>query len=507
MNPIIPGMHPDPTICRVGEDFYLVNSSFEYFPALPLFHSKDLIHWEQIGHCITRNSQLTLRKGFPNCTGTYAPTIRYNNGIFYVVCTNVAYGGADEGNFLIWTKDIYGEWSDPIFLDLPGIDPSLFFDEDGKVYYIGAYGEIFVSQIDIATGKAIGERRNIWAGTGGNDPEGPHMYHIGDWYYLFISEGGTEYGHMLTVARSKEVFGPYEACPDNPVLTNRSTSLPIKAVGHADLVQDNRGEWWAVCLGIRTIGYPFKHNLGRETMLLKVQWDKEGWPIMGDHGTIGIEMEADCLPQVPFKKKPVRDYFAQGKLDYVWNSLYNPVEGLVSLKEDGIYLVGNEVGLSEKDSLAWLGRRQEQHTFVARTHLTFDPIKENEEAGLTIYMNASHHYEIALTRLEGQRVIIVRRSIGSLWKIEAMIPYEKDHVVLELAGNEEWYTFGYGEKETTINQLGQGETAYLTTEVGGRFTGNYIALYATGNGSKCEGKAKFSWFELENKEKECKIQE
>lgn len=501
-NPIIKGMHPDPSICRVGEDYYLVNSSFEYFPGIPIFHSKDLIHWEQIGHCITRNSQLKLVKGFPNCTGIYAPTIRYSNGVFYVVTTNVAYGREDEGNFFIWTKDPYGEWSDPIFLDMPGIDPSLFFDENGKVYYMGTYGEIYLCEIDIHSGKSIGERKNIWTGTGGNDPEGPHIYHINDWYYLFISEGGTEFGHMLTTARSKNIWGPYEPCPNNPVLTNRSTSRPIKSVGHADLVKDQRGNWWAVCLGVRSIGYPFKHNLGRETMLVKVEWTKEGWPIIGNDGFVDVEMEADCLPEVLVEKKPARDCFLSPELDYVWNYLYNPIDGLVKLeqKQGGVLLYGNEHGLSEKESLAWLGRRQEEHVCTVRTKLRFDPKKDKEEAGLTIYMNNAHHYEAALSKVDGKTVILLRRTIGSLYKIEQMIPYEKEEVILELIANEEFYTFGYGETEESIKVLGQGETAYLTTEVGGKFTGNYIAMYATGNGSPCENPAHFSWFELRNKE-------
>ena len=286
-NPIISGFHPDPSICRVEDDFYLVNSTFEYFPGIPVYHSKDLLHWKQIGHCITRNSQLTLRKGVPNMTGIYAPTIRYQNGIYYVVTTNVTYGAEQDGNFFVWTKDPYGEWSDPVWINCPGIDPSFYFEEEGFAYYTGAHNNhIFLAKIDLTTGKVVEEGKEIWAGTGGNDPEGPHIYKINGWYYLFISEGGTEYGHMLTVARSKTIDGPYESCPHNPVLTNRSRSLPIKAVGHADIVQDQNGNWWTVCLGVRPIAYPFKYNLGRETMLVPFVWDQEGWPVMGNNGLL-----------------------------------------------------------------------------------------------------------------------------------------------------------------------------------------------------------------------------
>ncbi|MFQ9094250.1 MAG: glycoside hydrolase family 43 protein [Ruminococcus sp.] len=261
-NPILPGFHPDPSICRVGDDFYLVTSSFEYFPGLPIYHSRDLVHWEQIGHCLTRDSQVHLVTGAPNCLNIYAPTIRYHDGLFYVIVTNVT--GDNHGNFIITAKDPAGEWSDPIALPFPGIDPSLFFDEDGKVYYLGTDGGIYLSEMDITTGAAIGETHRLWQGTA-NNPEGPHLYKIDGMYYLLLAQGGTELCHMAVLARSESILGPYEPCPHNPVLTNIGQSLAIKAAGHADLVEDAEGNWWAVCLGIRPLAYPFRHNLGRET--------------------------------------------------------------------------------------------------------------------------------------------------------------------------------------------------------------------------------------------------
>ncbi|SFR98963.1 glycoside hydrolase family 43 protein [Anaeromicropila populeti] len=503
-NPIIAGMHPDPSICRVGEDYFLVNSSFEYFPGIPVFHSRNLIQWDLIGHCITRNSQLTIRKGFPNETGTFAPTIRYHNGTFYVVCTNVTYGGADDGNFFVWTKDPFGEWSDPVWLDCPGIDPSFFFDEDGITYYIGtASGQIYLCQIDLNSGERISEYENIWAGTGGNDPEGPHLYKYNGWYYLLISEGGTEYCHMITVARSKSVKGPYESCPRNPVLTNRSYGLSIKAVGHGDLFFDQNNNWWSVCLGIRPISYPYRHNLGRETMLVPVVWDKDGWPVFGRNGLLDEEIETDRLPltddtcEVGLFPDMVLDDF-RGVLRKEWNFIYNPIEGAVELGTEGLSLQGNSVSLSEADSLAWIGRRQEHHVFYARTLLYFDPQNEGEEAGLCIYMNNKHHYEIAITWVNGSRILMFRRQIGSLWKVEQQIPYEKMEVEFFLNADKEHYFFGYVKGYERI-VLGSGETAYLTTETGGKFTGNYIGLYATGNGRACCNKAVFKWFEYVGK--------
>lgn len=500
-NPIIPGFHPDPSILRVGEDYYLVTSSFEYFPGIPLFHSRDLIHWEQIGHCITRNSQITLSRAAPNCMGIFAPTLRYHQGRFYVITTNIT-NQEKGGNFLIWTDNPYGEWSDPLWIDLPGIDPSLYFDEDGRVYYTGTNDNIFLCEIDIHTGKLLGQRKDIWSGTGGCNPEGPHIYKIHDYYYLFISEGGTAQCHMLTVARSKSIEGPYIPCPSNPVLTNRSLPLPIKAVGHADLVEAHDGSWWAVCLGIRPVSFPDRHHLGRETFLAPVMWDQDKWPIFGNNGSIDLVMEADCLPQHPYPQKNTRDDFLGDTLDLCWNFIYSRDDTLWSLTERRGFLTlkGNEAGLSDKETSAWVGRRQEHMECTAATHLSFSPIWNGEEAGLCIFLNCDHHYEIALTRADHQNKILFRRKIGSLWKVENCIDYHGDSVIFEMSATPNLYRFGFRDEGGRLVSLGQGEVQYLSTEVGGRFTGNYIALYSTGNGKKCSAPAYFDWFDYQFKE-------
>lgn len=494
-NPILPGFHPDPSICRVGDDFYLVNSSFEYFPGIPLYHSRDLIHWEQIGHCLTRNSQVTLAQGAPNRAGIYAPTIRYHNGTFYCIVTSV--GGGE--NFFVTTDDIYGEWSEPVMLpDFQGIDPSLFFDDDGKVYYSGTDRSIYVCEIDLKTGKPIGEKHYVWGGTGGNNPEGPHLYKIDGMYYLMIAEGGTELNHAVTIARSQTVFGEYESCPHNPILTNRGVDLPVKAVGHADLVEDKNGRWWAVCLGNRPIAYPFLHILGRETFLTPVTW-KDGWPMMGEDGHIHEEMEAgenSITVWEPDGYRPGSDMtdLFQGKILHPsWNLIYNPAEGLIVLDEEGLMLCGNEVSIWEDRPKALLCRRQEHFAFCAETALKFLPMNDLEEAGMSIYLNNRHHYEIARTMMSEEGCLIVRRQIGSLKAIEKVIPYEKDQVTLRLTGTREAYTFSFG-VDGIFTEIGSGETAYLSTEVGGCFTGNYIALYASGNGRKAAAKAHFTSF-------------
>ena len=339
-NPILPGFHPDPSICRVGDDFYLVTSSFEYFPGLPIYHSRDLVHWEQIGHCLTRDSQVHLVTGAPNCLNIYAPTIRYHDGLFYVIVTNVT--GDNHGNFIITAKDPAGEWSDPIALPFPGIDPSLFFDEDGKVYYLGTDGGIYLSEMDITTGAAIGETHWLWQGTA-NNPEGPHLYKINGMYYLLLAQGGTELCHMAVLARSESILGPYEPCPHNPILTNIGQSLPIKAAGHADLVEDAEGNWWAVCLGIRPLAYPFRHNLGRETMLVPAKWEN-GWLYAGENGAVLPEFTVAHAPKawaasgyVP--GSAVTDEFQGETLHPMWNLIYNPVPGMVQCTGNGLELL------------------------------------------------------------------------------------------------------------------------------------------------------------------------
>lgn len=504
-NPVIAGFYPDPSICRVGEDFYLVNSTFEFFPAVPIMHSRDLVHWKQIGHCITRDSQLTLHKDAAgqNGTGIFAPTIRYHEGIFYMIVTNVG-SGDGTGNFYIWTKDPAGEWSDPVFLDAPGIDPSLFFDEDGRVYYTGTNDtKIYLQELDLKAGKLLGKPKEIWGGSGGAYAEGPHLYRKDGWYYLLISEGGTERCHMLTMARSKNVEGPYDPCPHNPVMTNRSLGLPIESVGHADLVQDQHGRWWAVCLGTRPLGYPPRHNLGRETMLLPVDWSGE-WPVFGDHGRVLEEFEVEALPDGRSGQCTAEgqcsgpdffeDDFQAGKPDFSWNYLYNPDEALFEYRKEGLCLHGNENCLKDADSIAWIGRRQQHHVSETCVTLTFPVSLEGEEAGLTVYMNCRHHYEAALCCENQKRKLIFRRQIGSLEKVECEVEDIPASVRLKLTSDKEFYIFSYQTRDGSWKELGRGEVQYLTTEVGGRFTGNYIALYAGGNGRPCREEAVFSDF-------------
>jgi xylan 1,4-beta-xylosidase len=492
-NPVLPGCYPDPSVCRVGRDFYLVNSSFEYFPGVPLFHSRDLVHWRKLGHCLTRASQLPL-SGANASGGVWAPTLRHHDGVFYMTTTNMSL----HGNFIVTATNPEGPWSDPILVAQPGIDPSLFFDDDGSVLYTTSHEGALQSRIDIKSGKLLSEPKVIWAGTGGQYPEGPHLYRREGWYYLLLSEGGTEYGHMITMARSKSPWGPFEPCPRNPIFTHRSYKSPIQGLGHADLVDTPSGEWFAVALGFRPNGYPPCYHLGRETFLSPVTWVDDGFPSFGKDGRLELEEETP-LELEPPPASVEREDFTSAELGLDWNYLRNPDPELYSLSERPgfLRLRGSADGLDDAASPAWLGRRQCHFVVHAATRLEFRPETEGEEAGLVLRMNERHHYEIFVTRRSGGTSVVLRRRIGSLRAEVACqrLPASEHGWVLAVDAERDKYVFRYGESEHELRTLGEGETRYLSTEVAGGFTGVYFALYATGSGARCGGPADFDWFD------------
>lgn len=506
-NPIIPGFHPDPSICREGQDYFLVTSSFEYFPGVPLFHSRDLVHWRQIGHVLTRPSQLSFADWRPS-GGIFAPTIRHHDGTFYMVTTNMSGGG----NFYVHTRDPFGEWSDPVWIDQSGIDPSLFFDDDGRIYFTSNWIERFPlpdeidpttcwgiqqSEIDIATGRRLTEPRRIWAGTGGRYPEAPHLYKIDDRYYLLIAEGGTEHGHMVTVARSDTPWGPWESCPHNPILTHRSTHSPFQALGHADLVEAHDGSWWLVCLGVRPQGYPPYAHLGRETFLAPVRWDDAGWPQVGQQGRLKVEMDGPAFGPAAWEREPERDEFDGPHLGVRWNLLGVPDAETWSLADrpGALCLRGTGVRLDDGPPVAFIGRRQEHFACQVATRIDFEPTADGEEAGLTVWMNPSHHYDLFVTRQDDQRQVVVRRRIGSLAAEVARVSIEPGPLTLTVRAEPDRYTFGFRPGSGDPQTLATGETRYLAPEVAGGFTGVYFALYACGNGGAATALAFFEWFD------------
>ncbi|OMF37767.1 glycoside hydrolase 43 family protein [Paenibacillus sp. FSL H8-0548] len=498
-NPVISGFHPDPSVCRVGSDYYLVTSSFEYFPGVPIFHSKDMVHWQQIGHCLTRESQLPLQKA-GSSNGIFAPTLRHYNGRFYMITTNVTI----RKNFYVTSENAEGPWSEPVWLDWDGIDPSLMFDEDGKVYITGT-GEfdgsekagIYQAEIDLVTGQLCSPRRFVWGGTGGAFPEGPHLYRIFDTYYLMISEGGTEYGHMVTIARSDSPYGPFESNPSNPILSHRSRQSSIHATGHADLIQAEDGSWWAVCLGIRPIGYPYRHHLGRETFLAPVRWSDDKWPTIGELGIIDEVMNAGTLTLGQGEQWCERDDFNKSMLAHSWNFLRNPSADDWSLVERAGWLTlhGSAITLNEADSPAFVGRRQQHFACSVSTLLEFEPNHDGEEAGLTVYMNEQFHYEIALVHQAGRRNVILRRRIGSLWKESFVSEYSDSRIIFGIEADASSYRFTFATEVGEKHIAGEAECCLLATEVAGGFTGVFFGLYATGNGKPCQAPAYFDRFD------------
>ncbi|GIJ92412.1 hypothetical protein Asppvi_011394 [Aspergillus pseudoviridinutans] len=372
INPIIPGFAPDPSVVKVGGWFFLINSSFHLFPGLPIYASQDLISWRHIGNAINRQSQLSLSKSktelhpLPETGevlvatgGLYAPTIRYHDGTFYVVCTNVVRTatGDSRQNFIISTKDIWADnWSDPVYFEFNGIDPSLFFDDDGKTYIQGSAAAgpsttINTFEIDLGSGGKLSEERTIWCGTGGIYPEGPHLYKRKGYYYLVIAEGGTHEGHMVTMARSTNIWGPYEGCPDNPILTARNTDEYIQYTGHCDVFQDDGDQWWCTCLGVRK-DKNGRYIMGRETFLTRGSWDGDWLSLeqvkLTPSGLLGSDEETKLL--------------ANPGVDHVYIRDADPSNYTLSSSTlDHLTLAASNADLSHPElSPSFIGKRQRQ---------------------------------------------------------------------------------------------------------------------------------------------------
>ena len=424
-NPILPGAYPDPSICRVGDDFYMVNSSFEMFPGLPIHHSRDLVNWELVGHGLHRKEQCIDPICLTNVQsdgGIHAPTMRYHKGLFYIITTNV-YVPQDcpEGfnpckNFIITAKDPAGPWSEPQVIDgAPGIDPDIFFDDDGRVWYVGTHtpedqaypgqGEIWLQELDLATVSLKGERHFLWRGTGGDWVEGPHIYKYNDRYYLMTAEGGTGFNHAVTVASSATITGPYVSNPKNPVLTSRHLGLDywVNSTGHGDLVQLSDGRWFMVCLGIRN-DIQGRSNMGRETHLVPVTWEADHygidenksnilWPVCAP-GTGRVEKCAER----PFANTPLNDKnhfvddFSTPELSKEWTYRRVPRAATCEVLPEQKRLrirSGKPVGERVSASLAGFRQKQSHFRFQATLHLpeTF----EHSGSGIGLIQKDDHH--------------------------------------------------------------------------------------------------------------------
>ena len=482
-NPLIPGFYPDPSICKKGDDYYLVTSTFEFFPGVPIFHSTDLVNWTQIGHCLTRKSQLNL-ENVPASKGIYAATIRYNphDNLFYMTTTNTS----NIGNFYVTASDPAGEWSDPILVDLGGIDPSIYFEDDGTAHYITNARDrsvhksgFLMGQIDTATGKFLKEPTPVWGGIGQNAPEAPHIYKRNGWYYQLLAEGGTELNHMVTIARSRELYGKYEPCPNNPILTHQNQKYNlIQATGHADLIEDNNGNWWAVFLGYRQT-HQYFHHLGRETFLAPVEW-VDDWPVINNGNAITTNMELDIYPDV--KQLPKAAYKTDfTSWDMNWVYLRNPQESCYSFTPQGLQLTGNEYTLSNVANPTFLGIRQPHLEGSFEVDIDICHLGANGEAGISVFYKFDAHFDIFFADVDGKRSICLRKVVGDIAHMEKIIPCESGNATLKVCAKALEYNM-YAIIDGNETYLGKGLTRHVSTEAHELgFTGVFYAIYATGD--------------------------
>ncbi len=510
-NPVLPGCHPDPSICRVGADYYLITSTFEYFPGLPIHHSRDLVHWRLTGHVLDRPSQLPL-DGVRPSGGLFAPTLRHHGGVSYVVCTLVG-GTRESGNFLVTAPHPTGPWSDPVWLDdAPGIDPSLFFDNDGRAWFVGnrpiagaelaGRTEIWMREFDPVRVCVTGPEYVLFNGAlvDAAWAEGPHLVRHGGYYYLVLSEGGTEHNHAVTVARSREVTGPYQNNPANPVLTHRhlGRAQPIVATGHADLVQTPAGDWHAVLLAMRPYGGYFP-NLGRETFLASVVWE-DGWPIVNPGaGRLLAEFPAP-LPPHPWPPEPPLDDFGAPVLAPVWNMLRTPREEFFSLtaRPGHLRLRLRPETVTEACNPSFVGRRQQHMSFVARTAMDFEPAAPNECAGLVLLHDTDHQICLVVTASGGEpgrkiARVVVRRDGTDEVVAEAVLTAGRTYLAAEAAGQE--YTLRFAQDPAGWQTLATVDGRVLSPVAVGDFTGAYLGMYASSNGRASANFADFDWFD------------
>ncbi|MGH8061833.1 MAG: glycoside hydrolase family 43 protein [Pseudoxanthomonas sp.] len=513
-NPILAGFHPDPSITRAGDRFYLVTSSFAFFPGIPVFESADLVHWKQIGNVIDRAPQLDF-DGLGMSRGVFAPTIEYHDSTFYVASTTVDSGG----NFIATAKDPAGPWSDPIWLPgIGGIDPSLFFDDDGRVYLLNndapkdkprysGHRAIWMQELDLAKMTPVGPREVLI--DGGVDPstnpiwiEGPHIFKRDGWYYLNCAEGGTGPQHSQVILRSRKVWGPYTPYVHNPILTQRDQPAdrahPITNAGHADLVEGLDGRWWATFLASRNYGQTH-YNTGRETFLLPVQW-KDGWPVILEPGleipyvAPGPTFMAKDGDQPPSTGNfSWRDEFDQGKLDSAWMFVRVPKQAWADLASHPGQLAIKPLaeGLGSLRNPAFLGRRQQHTTFEATTALRL-PVGAGTEAGIAAFQNETHWYFLGVRRAkQGGQELFLERSSGFGKRIVsiALIP-EVELLQLRITGDGGDYGFGFntGSGWQWLKQNEDGTV--LSTDVAGGFIGVVLGPHArTSNITKGENNA------------------
>jgi alpha-N-arabinofuranosidase len=534
INPIINGGYPDPSIVRVENDFYIVNSSFEYFPALPIHHSKDLVNWELIGYGIDRPSQGTGKVNLYDVQqqgGIHAPSIRYHDGLFYIVTTNV-YSPIDKSkptemvNFILTAKNPAGPWSDPYVIEgAPGIDPDIFFDDNGKVWFVGTHdtgnpnkngiGEIWIQELDLNNWKLKGQRHSIWRGAcGGCCVEGPHIYKQYGRYYLMVAEGGTSYNHAVMIASSKNIEGPYDSNPKNPILTSRhlSNNNWVHSTGHADLVQLKDNRWYMVSLGIRN-EMDSTSNMGRETHLMPVVWEEAWdnwvevekgrwepviikWPVVAPN-TGKVERNTS----IPFleKKQNINysfyDDFTSSKLDLQWNFRRVPRENTYELnsKNKTLKLNLSPESFELRSQYNLMGFRQKETEFEYSSSMNFKPKKNFSEAGLSIFSQDDNYINFTVKKHNNKTLLnlSVKPRDQKLDIIKSIPLKYNENIILKIVSKDNKYIYYYS--------LDDGNSFDVFTETGANlvlckgYIGTNLGLYASSNGYKTKEYAEFEW--------------
>jgi xylan 1,4-beta-xylosidase len=412
-NPVLAGFNPDPSILRVKEDYYIATSTFEWFPGVQIHHSRDLIHWRLLTRPLTRTSQLDMM-GNPSSGGVWAPCLSYSQGVFYLVYTNTkSFKGIfkDTHNYLVTSGNICGEWSEPVYLHSRGFDPSLFHDEDGRKWLVSMqwdfrngrnrFGGIQLQEYSAAEKKLTGNSRNIFKGSSLGLTEGPHLYKKDGFYYLMTAEGGTSYDHAVTLARSRSIEGPYEVCPDNPILTSKGNDdLKLQKAGHASLVETQQGEWYMAHLCARPLPCVKRCILGRETALQKVVWTEGGWLRLETGGNEPCEhVTAPGLPIKEWATEPLKDHFDSKTLNIHFQTLRIPLgEDMLSLVErPGFLRLKGRESLSSLFKQSLVARRQQSFSYAASTCMEYEPCDIQQAAGLICIYDTMNFYYLHAT--------------------------------------------------------------------------------------------------------------
>lgn len=499
-NPILRGFCPDPSIVRAGEDYYIATSTFEWWPGVKLFHSRDLEHWEQIPSPLRRESQLNMT-GDPTSGGVWAPCLSYDGHFFYLVYTDVKTKKGrfyNTHNYLVYTEDLYGEWSEPFYLNSIGFDPSLFHDNDGKKYLVnmvnGFKGILLQEIMRTEEGwQLVGERRKIYDGSGIGCTEGPHLYHIGNWYYLITAEGGTGYQHCVTLARSKELWGPYETAPDNPILTSDQSSLDaLQKCGHADIVETQAHEWYLVHLSSRPLAGQRWCTLGRETSIQKIIWNAEGWPTLEEGGRFAKW----CVPNpkgiaavVPDETTPAflpdfEDHFDSKTLPVALSSPRASYETFTDLQaRPGFLRLTGQESLNSLHHVSLLAIRQQECKACATTLMEFTADYPEQMAGITYMYDAMNFYLFVKTVDEqGKSILTLLKSdAGVITEEITPVPVEESTPLwlrISTSGDGTAASFHYRYEETQWQQAGSDYTTEILTDEHCRgFTGAHFGMY------------------------------